>query len=109
MKNVNSIIEIQDEAYIVKYSQPFCIPCKITQNNMENIEDEYDIPMYNCENLDEAEEFGVKTFPTIFVKTKEVSDNIFENYTGKITDTSVMMDEDELREELNKIIKGVKE
>ena len=92
MKVVNSITEINDKNYLLKYGQEFCMPCSITEDNLSSIENNFSIPFYSTMNVDEAIEKGYKSLPVIILKTNTIE---------TLDDTGIMMDEEELNNWIN--------
>lgn len=89
MKEVDSINEITDKKFLVKFGQEFCIPCEMTENNLKEIEGDFDFPFYSTKNVDEALERGYKKLPAILMVD---NGNFVEN-----SDSSVLMNKDELK------------
>lgn len=96
MKEVNSIKEITDEVFLLKYGQEFCIPCEMAETNLKTLESRYSVPFYSCMNTDESIERGYTALPIIIISKNG------EEY--KLEDSAVMMDEDELKVWLNNYI-----
>lgn len=99
MKQVNSITEISNDNYLIKYGQEFCMPCSITEDNLLSLENNFSIPFYSTMNVDEAIEKGFTTLPVIILKTDK---------TTILNDTEIMMDEDELNNWIIKEIGDIK-
>jgi len=90
MIEVTSIENIASQKFLIKYGQDFCIPCEITENNLKEIEGEFDFPFYSTKNVDEAVERGYKSLPVVV---------IFDNgNTITASDSSVLMNKDALCE-----------
>lgn len=96
MQEVNSIKDITDEVFLIKYGQEFCIPCEMTDTNLKTLESNYEVPFYSCMNTDESIEKGFTALPIIIVSKNGVEQ--------KLEDTSIMMDEDELKNWLNNYV-----
>ena len=89
MKEVTSIKDITDKKFLVKFGQDFCIPCEMTENNLKEIEGDFDFPFYSTKNVDEAVERGYKSLPVVY---------IYNDGNGiEISDSSVLMNKDELK------------
>jgi hypothetical protein len=88
MKTVNSIAEITDTSYLIKYGQEFCMPCSITEDNLLSIESNHTIPFYSTMNIDEAVNKGFTSLPVIVLNNN--------NTQYILNDTEIMMDEDDL-------------
>ena len=89
MKQVNSVNDIQEDKFILKYGQEFCIPCEMTEKNLEALENDFDINFYSCMNTDESIDKGFTSLPAIILM-KGTHETI-------LTDTEILMDEDELK------------
>lgn len=90
MIEVTSIKNIASQKFLIKYGQDFCIPCEITENNLKEIEGNFDFPFYSTKNVDEAVERGYKALPVVV---------IYDNgNTITEEDTSVLMNKDALCE-----------
>lgn len=89
MKEVESIKDIPETKYLIKFGQEFCIPCEMTENNLKEIEGEFNFPFYSTKNVDEALERGYKKLPAVLI-----FDN--GNYI-ETNDSSVLMNKDELK------------
>ena len=103
MKEVESIKNITDAKYLMKFGQEFCIPCEMTENNLKEIENDFDFPFYSTKNVDEAVERGYKKLPVVV---------IYDNGNWiECDDSSVLMNKDELKTwiENNKDLKDSKE
>ena len=90
IKKVNSVKEISDDSFLIKYGQDFCIPCEITENNLKILESDFNIPFYSTKNVEEGVDKGFTALPVI-----ELHKN------GEIiilNDNSIMMDKNQLKE-----------
>ena len=89
MKEVTSIKDITDTKYLLKFGQEFCIPCEITENNLKEIENDFDFPFYSTKNVDEAVERGYKNLPVVVIYNDG-------NWT-EMNDSIILMSKEELR------------
>lgn len=89
MKEVESIKDITDTKYLVKFGQEFCIPCEMTENNLKEIEGEFNFPFYSTKNVDEALERGYKKLPAVLIFN--------DGNSIDCDDSSVLMNKDELK------------
>ena len=89
VKEVNSVKEITDNVFLIKYGQEFCIPCEMTENNLKSFESDFNFPFYSTKNVDESIEKGFKALPVIELhKNGEVI---------TLNDNTVMMNQSELK------------
>lgn len=89
MIEVSSIKNIASQKFLIKFGQDFCIPCEITENNLKEIENEFNFPFYSTKNVDEAVERGYKSLPVVV---------IYDNgNTITESDTSILMNKDALK------------
>ena len=89
VKEVNSVKEITDDTFLIKYGQEFCIPCEMTENNLKSFESDFNFPFYSTKNVDESIEKGFKALPVIELhKNGEVI---------TLNDNTVMMNESALK------------
>lgn len=89
VKEVNSVKEITDDSFVIKYGQEFCIPCEITENNLKALESDFNIPFYSTKNVNESVEKGFKALPVIELhKNGEII---------TLNDNSIMMNQNELK------------
>lgn len=67
-----------------------CIPCKMTKENLNELEDEkvFNADYYFCGNIDIISSLGYSSVPTVMVLTKNVK--------AELNDSSISMDKDEL-------------
>lgn len=87
--------------YIIEFGTPeHCIPCKMTLENLEEIENskKYDINYYHCDNIDIISKLGYNSVPIVILNTTERK--------VVLDDTSISMDVDELSAWINKIMIG---
>jgi len=89
VKEVNSVNDITDKVFLIKYGQEFCIPCEMTETNLKLLEENYNIPFYTTKNVDESIDKGFTALPVI-----ELHKN---NEVITLNDNSVMMSEDALK------------
>lgn len=89
MKQINSISEIQDETFLLKYGQEFCIPCEMAEKNLESLENNFSINFYSCMNIDESINKGFTSLPVVILMKG--------SHETILTDTEILMDEDELK------------
>lgn len=99
MEQVNSINNISDKSFIIKYGQDFCIPCEMAENNLKVLETDYpNIKFYSTKNVDEAVEKGYKALPVLVLSqngnVKELSDN------------TVLMNQESLKEWIDNNMEG---
>lgn len=84
---------------IVKFGLPTCIPCKMTEENLTNYENEklFNLDYYQCSNIDMMTELGYNSVPVVVLitPTRKV----------ELTDSSISMDEDELKQWINENLK----
>ena len=89
VKEVNSVKEITDDTFLIKYGQEFCIPCEMTENNLKSFESDFNFPFYATKNVDESIEKGFTALPVIELhKNGEVI---------TLKDNTVMMNQTELK------------
>ena len=89
MIEVTSIKNVPSQKFLIKYGQDFCIPCEITENNLKEIENEFDFSFYSTKNVDEAVERGYKNLPVVV---------IYDNGNWiETNESSVLMNKDELK------------
>lgn len=92
MKEIIEIKNIEPNTLII-YGQPkTCIPCKMTDENLYEIENEkkFDLTYLCCSDILSITNKGYKSVPIIELVTS--------SKISILTDTSVMMDKDELIE-----------
>ncbi len=90
MKQVDSVKDITDNVFLLKYGQEFCIPCEMTERNLESLEEKFSVPFYSCMNIDESIEEGYTALPAIIL--------VSNGSKKTLTQVDIMMDEDELEE-----------
>jgi len=94
VKEVNSVKDINDSEFLIKYGQDFCIPCEMTENNLKSLDADFSLQFYTTKNVDESIEKGFKALPVIEI-----------HKDGKIvtlTDNDIMMDESALKDWISK-------
>ena len=96
MKVLNTIEEINlvKAPALIKFGQPGCIPCQMTEDILVGFEEEFkDVAFYSCSNVDVVIELGIQHTPFIKVLTNDGE--------ASLSDVSVMMDRDALKSWLN--------
>jgi len=99
MKEIKSMEELNaitgKEPSIIKFGQPNCIPCKMTQENLEELENskKYSLTFYECSDINVITNLGYNSVPVVMLitPTRKV----------ELTDSSVAMDIDELTDWIN--------
>lgn len=95
MKILNTEEEINsingDKPTIIELGTPdTCMPCKMLADNLHLFESEnrYDVDYASCCNVQTIMEMGYKNIPVLIFVSKKIKD--------VLTDTSILMDEEEL-------------
>ena len=94
MKEIKSMDELNaitgKEPSIIKFGQPNCIPCKMTQENLEEIEksEKYSLTFYECSDINIITDLGYSSVPVVMMITP--------HRKVELTDSSIAMDMDEL-------------
>lgn len=94
MKEIKTMDELNaitgQEPSIIKFGQPNCIPCKMTQENLNNFEknNKFNLIYYECSDINIITKLGYNAVPVIMLLTphKKI----------ELTDSSIAMDEDDL-------------
>lgn len=100
MKVLNTLEEIEQvkAPALIKFGQPGCMPCQIAEDNLANFENEYsDLPFYSCSNVDVVIGLGIQHTPFIKLLTNDGETTL--------SDVSIMMDSDGLKNWINEQIK----
>lgn len=97
MEELNALTGIRPS--LVKFGQPNCIPCKMTQENLEEIENskKYDLDFYECSNIDIITQLGYNAVPVVMLITSHIK--------AELLDSSIAMDLDELDEWIGSSLK----
>lgn len=97
MKELKTKEEIEmishNKNYLIEYGVPdTCIPCQMTKDNLETFEKDsvFDLQYYYCTDVDIMTELGYTSIPVVELIT--------ENNKIILTDSSISMDEDELKD-----------
>ena len=95
LKTENDIKSITgDKPAIIELGTPdTCMPCKMLQDNLHKFEDEKtftNMEYYFCSNPTTIMDMGYKSLPVMIMVTNQVYD--------VETDTSILIDEDELHD-----------
>lgn len=104
MKSIKTMEEYKQingkEPSIVKFGLPNCIPCKMTQENLEEFEkdNKFNLTYYECGDINMMAELGYEAVPVVVLITPQ---KIVE-----LKDSSISMDSDELANWIEQNIKG---
>lgn len=90
VNQVDSIKDIKDEVFLMKFGQDFCIPCEMTENNLKNLEPDYpNVKFYATKNVDEAVARGYKALPVVVISKN--------GNEVECSDSSILMNQSELK------------
>lgn len=100
IKNMQELNGIDSNSYsLIKFGQPNCIPCQLTQENLMKFEqsNKYNLSYYECSNIDVITKLGYTAVPVIMLitPTKKI----------ELQDSSISMDYDDLENWINENIK----